>query len=313
MIIIGDKYKFNELELKMLHKKFKDIEFLNYDGSKKDSIVVRRAIKELLSKKYYEYLVVNTNYKIDNKIVKFITLLQFKYKLRHIKTIPIQKVLENYLQKLYIPDDMRDLEFLSNIKAYNIFEYTIKRFIDILGGLFLYIINFFLKFYVKKKINEQSPGKLYFIQKRVGLNAKEFGCIKYRSMKLDAEKDGAKFASKDDDRVFAFGKFMRKTRIDELPQCINVLKGDMHLIGPRPERKYWIDKFEKEIPYYNERHLVRPGITGWAQVNYPYGENICDTKQKLMYDLYYIKHWSLWLEIKIVFKTIWIVLKKKGI
>ena len=199
------------------------------------------------------------------------------------------------------------------IRDSNKFEFLIKRVIDIIGALILLVINLVIKPYIIKKIKEQSPGKIYFIQKRVGINMHEFGCIKYRSMRVDAEKDGVKFASKDDDRVFAFGKFMRKTRIDELPQYINVLKGDMHLIGPRPERKYWVDKFEKEIPYYNERHLVRPGITGWAQVCYPYGDGAYDAKQKLMYDLYYIKHWSLWLEIKVVFKTILIVLERKGI
>ena len=115
------------------------------------------------------------------------------------------------------------------------------------------------------------------------------------------------------ERVFEFGEFMRKTRIDEVPQCINVLRGQMHLIGPRPERRHWINFFEKEIPYYNERHIVRPGITGWAQVNYPYGSNTHDAKQKLMYDLYYIKHWSLWLEVKIIVKTIAIIFEKRGI
>jgi lipopolysaccharide/colanic/teichoic acid biosynthesis glycosyltransferase len=152
-----------------------------------------------------------------------------------------------------------------------------------------------------------------FKQLRIGLNGKDFKCNKFRSMNLDAEKNGAQFACIDDTRVFAFGEFMRKTRIDELPQMLNVFKGEMHLIGPRPERKIWTDKFEEIIPYYNERHLVRPGITGWAQVMYPYGENAEDAKQKLMYDLYYIKHWSLLLELKIVYKTIMVVLGRKGL
>jgi lipopolysaccharide/colanic/teichoic acid biosynthesis glycosyltransferase len=132
-------------------------------------------------------------------------------------------------------------------------------------------------------------------------------------MSLDAEKHGAQFASANDTRVFPFGEFMRKTRIDELPQMLNVLKGEMHFVGPRPERKFWIEQFEKDIPYYNERHLVAPGITGWAQVMYPYGANVEDAKQKLMYDLYYIKHWSLWLEIKVLIKTVQVVLGKKGV
>ena len=121
------------------------------------------------------------------------------------------------------------------------------------------------------------------------------------------------YTQKNDSRVFEFGKFMRKTRMDELPQCINVLRGDMHLIGPRAEWDILVRNYEKAIPYYNERHLVRPGITGWAQVNYPYGENIEDAKQKLMYDLYYIKYWSLWLEIKTILMTIAVMIRKKGL
>ena len=132
-------------------------------------------------------------------------------------------------------------------------------------------------------------------------------------MSLDAEKDGIKFANADDDRVFEYGKKMRKMRIDELPQMLNVLLGQMHLVGPRPERRFWVEKFEQMIPYYSERHIVKPGITGWAQVMYPYGSNAQDAKQKLMYDLYYIKHWNLWLEIKIIYKTALIVLGKKGL
>ena len=150
-----------------------------------------------------------------------------------------------------------------------------------------------------------------FKQDRVGINKKIFKCIKYRSMHLNSYHD--KYTRENDSRIFPWGEIMRKTRIDELPQMLNVLKGDMHLIGPRAEWKILVEEYEKEIPYYNERHLVRPGITGWAQVNYPYGSCIEDTKQKLMYDLYYIKHYSIWLDIKIVWKTIMVVLGKKGL
>ncbi|MCZ6105406.1 sugar transferase [Campylobacter ureolyticus] len=311
MIVLGDKYKFNEIELKKLKKKFKNIEFLEYDGSRKSSVLIRKKIKELLKKDYYKYLVLNTDFTLDSKIIRFLTLLQFKYHKRSLKIVSIQKFLEKNLCKIYIPDDSKNLNFLSEIRPYNKFEFLIKRVIDIIGALILWVINLAIKPYIKKKIKEQSPGKIYFIQKRVGINMHEFGCCKFRTMHENSEF--AKYTKKNDNRVFPFGKFMRKTRIDELPQYINVLKGDMHLIGPRAEWNILVSEYEKEIPYYNERHLVRPGITGWAQVNYPYGENIYDTKQKLMYDLYYIKHWSLWLEIKVVFKTIGIVLGRKGI
>ena len=311
MLVLGEKYKFTKLELDRLRRKFPQISFVKYAG--RSSREVRLEIEALLKENSYKYLVINTRVAVDAKMIKFLTLLQFRFRLRRIKFITIEKFLEKFLEKCYIPQDDHDLKFLRDIKPYNAFEYLMKRTIDYIGASVLLALNFGIKFYVAKKIAEQSPGEIYFKQKRVGLNNLEFYCIKFRSMRLDAEKDGAKFASKDDDRVFAFGNFMRKTRIDEIPQCINILRGEMHLIGPRPERKYWINFFEKEIPYYNERHLVCPGITGWAQVNYPYGENAEDAKQKLMYDLYYIKHWSLWLEIKTIFKTVLIVINKKGI
>ena len=120
----------------------------------------------------------------------------------------------------------------------------------------------------------------------------------------DSEKEGAQFASAGDMRVTRIGRFIRKTRIDELPQFFNVLKGDMSLIGPRPEQKAFVDKFEEQIPFYNYRHIVKPGISGWAQVVHGYAADVDDTRIKLEYDLYYIKNFSLWLDILIIFKTL---------
>jgi len=168
--------------------------------------------------------------------------------------------------------------------------------------------------YSAYRIKKESPnGPIIFSQKRVGLKGEEFVCYKFRSMVPDAEKGKPQFASEDDPRIFKWGAFMRKTRIDELPQLWNVLKGEMHMIGPRPERKYWVEQFKENIPSYDQRHLIAPGITGWAQVNYPYGANEEDARQKLMYDLYYIKNWSLWLEIKTIFKTIQVMVGGKGL
>ena len=311
MIILGEKYTFTKLELEKLRKKFGQVNFLSPENS--DAKALRSALENLIKSGDQRLIVLNTKKPVDSKLVRFLTLLQFKTKYKKIKFLNVESFLEIYLQKCYIPENGENLNFLNDIKPYNAFEYALKRVIDYVSCSLLLVILFVLKFYVKKKIDEQSPGSLYFLQNRVGLGNREFECIKFRSMVVDAEKDGAKFASKNDERVFEFGEFMRKTRIDEVPQCINVLRGQMHLIGPRPERRYWINFFEKEIPYYNERHIVRPGITGWAQVNYPYGANTHDAKQKLMYDLYYIKHWSLWLEIKIIAKTIVIIFTKKGV
>ena len=311
MIILGEKYAFTKFELEKLRKKFGQVNFLSHENS--DAKALRSALENLIKSGNQRLIVLNTAKPVDSKLVRFLTLLQFKTKYKKIKFLNVENFLEIYLHKCYIPENGENLNFLDEIRPYGAFGYVLKRMIDYASCLILFILLFGLKFYVKRKIDEQSPGSLYFLQSRVGLDNKEFECIKFRSMMEDAEKDGVKFASKNDERVFEFGEFMRKTRIDEVPQCINVFRGQMHLIGPRPERRHWINFFEKEIPYYNERHIVRPGITGWAQVNYPYGSNTHDAKQKLMYDLYYIKHWSLWLEIKIIVKTIAIIFERKGV
>jgi sugar transferase (PEP-CTERM system associated) len=158
----------------------------------------------------------------------------------------------------------------------------------------------------------ESPGSVIFKQTRVGENGQLFTVLKLRSMRLDAEKNGARWAEVKDSRVTRVGAFIRATRIDELPQLINVLRGDMSFIGPRPERPEFTDMLEKEIPFYSLRHLLRPGVTGWAQVMYPYGASIEDAREKLQYDLFYIKNYSLLLDAAIVFKTVRVVLFGKG-
>nr|WP_246261139.1 TIGR03013 family XrtA/PEP-CTERM system glycosyltransferase [Alteromonas ponticola] len=153
---------------------------------------------------------------------------------------------------------------------------------------------------------------VFYRQERVGLNGKLFKIIKFRSMRPDAEKDGAKWASKNDDRVTRIGHFIRKYRVDELPQLINVFKGEMAFIGPRPERPEFVEKLVREVPYYNQRHNVKPGLAGWAQLNYPYGASVEDSMEKLKFDLYYVKHQSLLLDILILIRTVEVVLFGKG-
>lgn len=153
-------------------------------------------------------------------------------------------------------------------------------------------------------IKLESDGPMFFTQERVGQGNKPFIVFKLRSMTKDSEKSGAQFACDNDMRVTRVGKFIRKSRIDEIPQFINVLKGDMSLIGPRPEQKVFVDQFEKEIPFYAYRHVVKPGITGWAQVTQGYAADADETRIKIEHDFYYIKNFSLWLDILIVFKTI---------
>jgi sugar transferase (PEP-CTERM system associated) len=158
-----------------------------------------------------------------------------------------------------------------------------------------------------------SPGPIFFRQNRVGRKGKIFSVYKFRTMRADAEaKTGAVWAGRNDPRVTTLGRYMRKTRLDEIPQLWNVLKGDMAFVGPRPERPEFVQWLEEQIPYYNMRHIIRPGLTGWAQVKYQYGASLEETKQKLQYDLYYIKHMSVALDLWIMFETIKTVILRRG-
>ena len=165
----------------------------------------------------------------------------------------------------------------------------------------LWIINLFV-----------NKGSFFYTQERVGKNGIPFTIYKMRTMVQNAEQNGAVFATTNDSRITPFGKFLRKTRLDELPQFINVLKGEMAIIGPRPERPVFVDQIAASIPLYQTRHVIKPGLTGWAQVNYPYGSNLEDSLMKLRYDLYYIKHRSLFLDVNIVVKTLSTVLFFRG-
>lgn len=161
-------------------------------------------------------------------------------------------------------------------------------------------------------IKLDSPGPVFFRQTRVGEGEKEFMLFKFRSMTQDAEKDGAVWAQKNDARVTRVGNFLRKTRLDEIPQLFNVLKGDMSFVGPRPERPEFVGMLNEKIPYYSKRHFVKPGVTGWAQVKYPYGASVEDALEKLRYDLYYIKNISILMDILIVLETVKVVLFGRG-
>ena len=155
-------------------------------------------------------------------------------------------------------------------------------------------------------------GPLFYTQERVGKNGKVFNILKLRSMVLDAEKNGAVFAQPNDVRITSFGKFLRKSRLDEVPQFVNVLKGEMGIIGPRPERPIFVSEIAKRMPFYETRHVIKPGLTGWAQVNYSYGDSLEDSLVKLQYDLYYIKHRGVFIDLSIAVKTISAVLFYRG-
>ncbi|MEI4978095.1 sugar transferase [Aeromonas caviae] len=188
----------------------------------------------------------------------------------------------------------------------------VKRLLDILASLIAIPLVSPIMLVTAILIKLESPGPVMFLQNRVGKGNKDFCIYKFRSMCKDSEKAGAQFAQAGDMRVTRVGKVIRKLRIDELPQFFNVLKGDMSLIGPRPEQRAFVDKFEREIPFYMYRHIVRPGISGWAQVVHGYAADADDTRIKIEHDFYYIKHFSLWLDVLIVFKTIRTILTGFG-
>jgi sugar transferase (PEP-CTERM system associated) len=157
-----------------------------------------------------------------------------------------------------------------------------------------------------------SPGPIFFRQTRVGLGGKNFSVYKFRTMRTDAEVAGAKWATKNDPRVTSVGRFMRKTRLDEVPQLWNVLRGDMGFVGPRPERPEFVPWLSEQIPYFNLRHMIRPGLTGWAQVRYGYGATLEEAREKLEFDLYYIKHMTLGLDLLIMFETVKTIIRRQG-
>ncbi|MFS1517066.1 exopolysaccharide biosynthesis polyprenyl glycosylphosphotransferase [Bacillus sp. SCS-151] len=191
----------------------------------------------------------------------------------------------------------------------NIIFPVMKRWADILLSLIGLLITSIVIIVFAILIKLETPGPAFFIQKRVGKNGKYFNLIKLRSMCVDAEKNGAQWAQKNDPRVTKVGSFMRKTRIDELPQFINVLRGNMSIIGPRPERPMFTAQFNEEIPGFINRLSVKPGLTGWAQIN---GGYEITPNEKLKLDLYYIENQSILMELKIMLKTVRIVITGNG-
>jgi sugar transferase (PEP-CTERM system associated) len=188
----------------------------------------------------------------------------------------------------------------------------IKRGFDLVVATLLLVLSLPLTVAVAVLIKLESRGPIFYRQERVGQFGKTFHVLKFRSMRVDAEQNGPQWAARNDARVTRVGAVIRKVRIDEIPQAINVLKGEMSFVGPRPERPVFVDALRQTIPYYDERHMVKPGITGWAQINYPYGATAEDARNKLAYDLYYVKNTSLFLDVIIFLQTAKVLLWNEG-
>jgi len=299
MLSIGNLYRFNEIEKEKLHQK--SVMYLAIEDISQAELI--KSIEAYLHTNSDKLIVLNCT-TLPKAVLEYLAILR---KSGYI-VIAIDRFLEKYFNKIYLPNG-----HLVDLKPYTKWQYLQKRAVDLFIAVPLFIISLPVMFYSAYKIKNESPdaGAL-FVQERVGKDEKPFKCYKFRSMRTDVQYFN-KYTQEDDPRIFPWGKFMRKSRIDELPQLWNVIKGDMHIIGPRAEWVELVKEYEAKLPNYHTRHIIAPGITGWAQVNYPYGANLEDTRQKLMYDLYYIKHWSLWLELKTIFKTIMVVVGKKGL
>lgn len=198
--------------------------------------------------------------------------------------------------------------------AFSYAQQVCKRFFDLVMVILAWPLFVLVVPLIALAIRLDSSGPVFYRQVRAGRAGKPFSILKFRTMFVDAEKDGkARWATEDDDRITRVGRFLRKARLDEMPQLLNVLRGEMSLVGPRPERPEFIQQLERELPFYRTRMMVKPGITGWAQIHYDYGNSIEDGLIKLQYDFYYVRYWSLWLDLYIVFQTFGVVLRLKGL
>lgn len=236
-------------------------------------------------------------------------------KMSGVRVIELSEFLERQLGKLRVDSLQPGDVVFSNGFSRAVITPSTKRLLDVTLSSLMLIMTFPVMGLAALAILIESKGRgpIIYRQVRVGKNGRHFRVLKFRSMRVDAESDGVvRWAQREDDRITTVGAFMRKTRIDELPQLFNVFKGDMSFIGPRPERPEFVRQLKEKIPYFGVRHYVKPGITGWAQICYPYGDSEEDAKEKLEYDLYYLKNYSLFLDLTILMQTVQIILWGKG-
>ena len=292
--IIGRFYTFNDHEIKMLNNKG----YLFYFYESYDEFKNKKISKSEITK---SIIVLNFS------TLDLSTLKNIRSESSYKSFINLDVFFEKYLRKIYIDPENN----LLNVSEFNRYNYFIKRIFDFVSIILLLPILFItiLYIYAMKKI-QNIEESIFYKQKRYGIGNSIFHMYKLRTMYVDSDLKGN--TSQDDPRIYFFAKAIRNMRLDEIPQIINILQNDMHLVGPRAEWVKLSDEYNLKIDYYSKRHTVRPGITGWAQIAYPYGFDIYDAEQKLMYDLYYIKNWSVWLELEICLKTFLVILDKKG-
>ncbi|MFA5211095.1 MAG: sugar transferase [Patescibacteria group bacterium] len=299
-------------ELKKIIKENPELGFIIFENE-----ITNRKLSEVVKEENIDIVIVKDETKTQTTTKETNENELYKIFLENKQIIDLANFYENITGRIS-PNVFCEAWFLENLQNMPTpFQNRFNRFVDILAATFLSGIFLLLFPIIALAIKLDSQGPIFFKQTRTGLQNKKFKMCKFRTMYVlskdgSAETHGFEFAIKKDNRITKIGHFLRKSRIDELPQIINLFKGDLTLIGPRPERPEIIEELNKKMPFYNLRHIIKPGITGWAQVNQHYTDNIETSLEKLQYDLYYIKNRSLLLDITIVFKTINVILRGKG-
>ncbi len=290
------------------HKKLRFVLLSDLSGNEAEdlgrlNIEFLKAIKP--SENHYDGIVVNDIKNLSPEIARFIVT-------ETLKGTPVYTFAELYASFLgRVPLEYIDPDLLGTRASSSIYK-GVKRIVELLIATIFFVPAAVIGLIIAISIKVDSKGPVFFIQERVGQNGRPFKLIKFRTMHNNSELDGPQFAKENDSRVTKVGKVLRKTRLDELPQIINVIRGDMSFVGPRPEQIPFARQFEEKIPYYNLRYYLKPGLTGWAQINRGYTSGLDDTKEKLEYDLFYLRYESPWLDLLILFKTMKIVLTGFG-
>ncbi len=274
-----------------------------------DSEARENALRDMVSEKNIRKIVIMA----DNRRGHIPVDLLLRFRVEGVQVLEAVSFYEQVFGKIWVESiSAGDLIFGGGFSRMMVISFG-KRVLDLLSASLGLILSAPLFVLLPILIKCDSEGPIFYRQERIGKKGRPFHILKFRSMRQDAEcSTGAVWAAEDDPRVTRLGKIMRKLRLDELPQLINVLKGEMSFVGPRPERRVFIDTLEKKVPFYDLRHTVKPGLTGWAQVSYQYGASEEDALAKHHYDLYYVKHLSLLFDMTIIFATIRVVLMGKG-
>jgi len=272
--------------------------------------------KEIEEKEYLGFQLVSLNENPDliiftkEKESQILPLVD-EFLKKGVDFLDFESAFEIFFEKIPVTE-ISKIWFLKNLKEGEKKIYDkIKRIFDIIFSLLILIFTLPLWPLIALAIKIEDKGPVFYLQERVGKDGKIFKLIKFRSMVVGAEKEGIRWAEAEDKRVTKVGKFLRRFHFDEIPQMINILKGEISLVGPRPERPEFVKELEKKIPYYNLRHIIKPGFTGWAQIKFRYARSVEDSLEKFQYDLYYIKNRSLFLDLKILLKTLRLFFKKE--